>query len=204
VAKWEQREATLREDHGWRAKPGNVVFVANRGAVHFEVPREWVVEPIGTTPAIYDKAPPDDDCRLQLSVFPLPPGIDWTELPLAPMLEQVLADAPDDDDHDPTAQRGETTAFTKRGIEFAWTDTSFIDKTEQRPARSRTLIARANDVQILITFDFWEDDATRVLPVWNGVLRSLRLGEYVDDPLRGPRRPPWKDKGVGRPRRPRR
>ena len=203
MAKWDKRDIRLPEDHGWRARPGNVVFVANRGAVHFEIPREWVIEPIGSTPAIYDKKPPDDNCRLQLSVFPLPPGMDWSGLPLAEMLQAALDGRPDDPEEevDPTAERGEIVAYTKRGLEFAWTETRFIDKKEQRPALSRTLIARGNDVQILITFDIWEDDKARVLPVWDGVLRSLRLGEYVDDPLKGPRRQPWEDKGKGGPSR---
>jgi hypothetical protein len=203
VAKWTQHQATLQRDHGWRAKDGNVVFVADRGAVHSGIPRHWVIELNGGTPASYDRKPPYDECRLQLTVIRLPPRVDSSQLPPAPMLEEVLANPDDDPDHDPTAQRSEITTQNKCGIESAWTKTTFIDTTEHRPVRSHTLIARGNDVQIPITFDSWADDATRVLPVWKDVPRSLRLGEYIADPRRGPQRQSWVDRGIGLPRRPR-
>ena len=43
--KWRKRSFNLSENHRWKAKPGNKVFVINRGAVHFEHPGHWVVKP---------------------------------------------------------------------------------------------------------------------------------------------------------------
>jgi hypothetical protein len=37
----------------------------------------------------------------------------------------------------------------------------------------------------LITFDYWEDDTERVIPVWDMVLSSLVLGLYIADPRTG-------------------
>ena len=181
--KWTKRTMRMRDDHGWTAKPGNVVFVADRGAVIFEYPREWAFVPEGATAALYDKAPPDDECRLQMTLFHLPPGIDWSALPLGPMLADAVTGHVD-----PTATWGEIATEERPGLELAWTETRFVDKGEQRPARSRTCIARGGDVQCLITLDFWEDDAGRVVPVWDDVLETLRLGEKIADPTRGPRR----------------
>lgn len=183
MATWDKRSVRMRDDHTWRAKEGNQIFVIDRGAVRFEVPREWFFTPVGSTAALYDKAPPDDDARLQVSVFHLPPGVDWGALPLAPMLADALAGH-----DDPTAVRGPVDYDERDGQETAWLETTFIDKGEQRPARSRTCIARRNAVQCLITLDFWEDDAARVLPVWNDVLATLVLDEPVADPTAGPKR----------------
>jgi hypothetical protein len=58
------------------------VFVADRGAVKFDFPREWVIAPGDDSINLHDKAPPDDDCVLAVSYLRLPP-IDWSGLPLA-------------------------------------------------------------------------------------------------------------------------
>lgn len=62
-----------------------------------------------------------------------------------------------------------------------------VDEGEHCEARSRLGLARGNDLQCLITFDFWPEDAERHVPVWDAVLRSLRLGIRVEDPTRGRR-----------------
>ena len=36
--KWQKRRFNLSDKHRWKAKPGNKIFVINRGAVHFEHP----------------------------------------------------------------------------------------------------------------------------------------------------------------------
>ncbi len=183
MARWEDRQLQLRDDHGWRCKPGNMVFVANRGAVRFDYPMTWTIQPADDGAiAFYDQPPPADDCRLQLSVIQLPPGIDMSGLPLDEMLTDAIG--PPEAGHEQTPP-----ATIRRGaIELVWTETRYIDQGEQRPARSRNAIGRAGGVHCILTFDFWEDDAPRLLPVWDEVLRTLRLGEYIADPTRGPRR----------------
>jgi hypothetical protein len=37
----------------------------------------------------------------------------------------------------------------------------------------------------LFTMDFWLDDMDRFGPVWDEVIRSLRLGDMVKDPRTG-------------------
>jgi hypothetical protein len=36
--------------------------------------------------------------------------------------------------------------------------------------------------------DFWPEDAGRCNAVWRELVRSLRVGQYVADPRKGPRR----------------
>jgi len=66
-----------------------------------------------------------------------------------------------------------------------WTEHRFLDPVEKREAHSRIATARGWDVQVLITFDFWVDDAANMRPVWNEVLRSLQLGRTIEDPTKG-------------------
>ena len=58
--------------------PGYNIFVADRGAVRFDFPRDWIIEP-GENGSIkfHDKKPPDDDCTLQITVMYLPDGVDF-------------------------------------------------------------------------------------------------------------------------------
>lgn len=174
-------EHTLKPDHGWRCKPGYQIVVLNRGAVRFDIPKAWVVAP-GAPFTIHDKPEPDDDCRIQVSVFQFPPGIDWSALPL----DKLLADTMSGDDDPRNISRTEPVTIRRPGLEIAWLETLFLDPGENREACSRTCLARGSDVQPLITMDYWVDDATWTLPVWDELIRSLRLGQYVKDPTQGP------------------
>ena len=183
MERWDRQELRLRKHHGWKAKPGYQIFVADRGAVRFDIPQGWVVTPGEGAVKISDREPPDDTCAIQLSIFRLPPGIDWSGLPLA----QMLADATEggEEDKDVLA-RGEVVTVKRPDMELAWRETRFLDEKERREAISRSCVARGSNLQPLITFDFWVDDAPRLYPVWDELLRSLRLGDYVDDPTVGP------------------
>jgi hypothetical protein len=80
---------------------------------------------------------------------------------------------------------GDIVKVKRADLEAAWTETRFLDPHEHRKTCSRIAIGRAMNLQTLITFDFWEEDAARLAPVWDEVLRSVELGRYVDDPTRG-------------------
>lgn len=175
-AKWTSRVLKLNENHGWKAKPGHKIFVADRGAVRFDIPEDWIVEPGPDSIKFHDREPPDDDCLLQVSVIHLPPGIDWSEL----SLPRLLHDATTRDNRQ-TAQLGETHYLKRDNLELAWYEAWFFDPVGQREAHSRACLARGANVQPFITMDFWPEDAARFDPVWNEVLRSLTLGEYIAD-----------------------
>ncbi|MCC7022933.1 MAG: hypothetical protein IT338_08905 [Thermomicrobiales bacterium] len=215
----------LDENHGWRCKPGYRIFVADRGAVRFDVPQSWVVQPDAEGIKIYDQPPPDDNARIQLSIFFPPPVIAWDDLPLATMLNDALdgrggppagrdpdagpghrallrrdrtdpqASVREDDD---VISRDPITHVLRPNLEIVWTESRYVEKVEQREARSRHLFARGRgtppgeaqprDILPFVTMDFWPEDAPRCNAVWKELVRSLRIGEYVADPRRGPGR----------------
>lgn len=179
--KWTKRTHRLRADHGWRAKPGYQIFVANRGEVRFDFPVGWVMAPGEDAHiTIRDREPPDDDCLLQLSIWHLPPGVDWTGIPIARLLEESVHD----DSRAPTT-RGEMHYEKRADLELAWFEGRLVDPAENRDAISRACLARGGDILPFITMDLWVDDLERFGPVWDEVLRSLRLGDYVKDPRVG-------------------
>ena len=183
MPRWDKQDLQLQKNHGWKAKPGYSIFVADRGAVRFDIPQGWVVVPGDGPVKICDREPPNDNCALQLTIFRLPAGIDWSELPLAPMLADVTEH---DGDDKGVLAKGEVVSIVRPDMEIAWRETRFVDEAENREAISRSLVARGSNLQPLITFDFWVDDAPRLYPVWDELLRSLRLGDYVEDPTLGP------------------
>ena len=185
MAKGSKKSVQSKGFRGWKAKPGYKIFVADRGAVRFDFPAEWVFDPgtAGSPATFHDKQPPDDSCRLQMTLFRLPPGIDWTDLPLDRQLAEALAHG--DPGH---LSQGPIIGVDRPGLEIVWTEVRRIDEREQRESRSRHLLARGSNLQPFITLDFWPEDAERLEPVWDEVVRSLRLGQYVADPMHGPDR----------------
>jgi hypothetical protein len=181
MAKQNFKKSTLKmkPNHTWKAPDGYKIIVLDRGAVSFNIPEKWVLHKLDPV-EIYDKKPPKDDCRLNVSFWHLPPGVDWTGLPLSDLLSK--ATQPDDLD---ILERGQIVQHERDDLDMVWIETRFLDKTEKREAFSRSVTARGWNVQVLMTFDFWLSDAPRLIPVWNEVLRSLQLGRIIQDPTKG-------------------
>jgi hypothetical protein len=177
---WVKTTLDLKEDHNWKSQPGTRIFVAGRGALRFDVPEDWHFEPQENSFQFLDKKPPNDDCRLEASYNLLPVG-NWSELPLGSLLKQVV----EDDPRNPTKAVGEIIQLKRQTARIVWTEIEFIDPQEHRPAYSRIAIGLGSGVQCLITFDYWADDAERLIPVWDMVLSSLVLGLYIADPRTG-------------------
>jgi hypothetical protein len=182
-------EQRLNRDHGWRCKPGYQVVVLNRGDVRFDVPKTWVVsevpDPGGAHFTMFDKPEPDDDIRFQVSVQRLNPQIDWSGVQLDTVLAGALG-AQDDSEDRKTVSQTEPVLIKRPDLTIAWNETLFIDTRENREAYTRALLAHGSLVQAFMTLDYWLDDTRRALPAWDEILRSLRLGQYVKDPLQGP------------------
>jgi len=167
--KWIKTTVPLPPSHGWRCKPGNNLVIADRGAAAFEVPVGWVAKPDKDGLSISDKIPPADEARIMLTVFHLPPVQGgWRGLPL----EQVLQRGGEESDDAREVHRIE-----RPGLEIVWVErTDKPDPENGRMIRTRQLTARANLVQVLITFDVYRDQSDRFEPVWKDLLRSLRVG----------------------------
>lgn len=178
-SKWVKKTLKLKPGHGWSSKPGYNIFAADRGAVRFDFPETWLIRP-GDKGSIkfHDCPPPDDNCTLEMSIFYLP-EIDWSGLPLSLLVDEVTKN-----DKRGVISQGEIVTFRRPRAEVAWREVRFIDPNEHREAHSRIAVARWSNIQPLLTFDFWADDAPKLEPVWDEVMNSLVLGDYVEDPTR--------------------
>ena len=170
----------LKDDHTWKAPDGYKIVVIDRGLVSFNIPESWVVtdmEPF----TVRDAPVPDDKAGLQVTAFRLPPHIDMSGLPLAPMLLNATANPK-------TYQvlvRSELIRDPRSDIELVWLEDRFLDPKEKREAYSRNATARGFNVQVLITFSYWVEHQSWCTPIWEEALRSLQLGRVIADPLKG-------------------
>jgi hypothetical protein len=178
---WHKETLRLKEKHGWKAKPGYKIFVADQGALRFDVPQDWILD-LGTSSfKFYDLQPPDDNCTLEVSLIRLPP-IDWSGLPLSQLILQAVTD----DDGCGKIQEADVRKVDRPDLEMVWAETTFIDRIQHKKAHSRICLARGSNLQVLITFAFWAEDASKLSVTWDEVLRSMQLGVYVKDPTVGP------------------
>jgi len=181
VANWTRETLRLKARHGWKAKPGYKIFVADHGAVRFDVPEDWILD-FGTTSfKFYDAQPPDDNCTLEVSLIRLP-HTDWSGLPLSKLILDSLA-------REETGRRLQESDLRKADrwdLEMVWAEATFIDPNQHKKAHSRICLARGSNLHVLITFSFWAEDAPKLSIVWDEILRSLQLGVYVKDPTVGP------------------
>ncbi len=174
------KKLELKRNHAWKAKPGHAICVLDRGAVRFEFRRNWIVKQGRDSVQVHDCEPPDDNCVLGVSHFRVP--VDTSDVPLRELVTATAAG-----DQREIVEAKEAVEVQRDDLELAWVEIRYIDAETKREAFSRIAVGRGSGVHCLITFDFWADQATRFVPVWNEVLRSLVLGWYVEDPTIGPR-----------------
>ncbi len=179
MSNWEKKTLRFKPNHSWKAKPGYNIFLADRGAVRFHVPPDWHLEPNKNSTRFFDHAPPKDNCRLECSYLRIP-EIDWSGLPLSELFAVAFKD-----DKRQLTMNGAIVQPTREDLELAWAEYTFDDPHEQRPAFTRVCIARGSGIQTLITLDFWPEDADRLAPIWDEVMRTVELGKYVADPTKG-------------------
>lgn len=177
---WIKETLELKPDHRWEAPSGYKIFVGGRGAVRMNVPQDWVFEPQEKSFKFLDRKPPNDDCCLEVSFNHLPPN-DWKQFPLKPTLKKVM-----ENDTRNVIAIGEIVTIKRQTAQIMWAEIKFIDtQTEAREAFSRTCIGLGSNIQCLVTFDFWADQALQLTPIWDEVMRSLTLGLYIRDPKTG-------------------
>ena len=178
--KQDKHKERLPVDHQWTTAPGNKVFVADAGAMQFEIPRKWHMKP-GENDSIrfFDKKNEvDADVRLEVSLI-YTPNIDWSGLPL-PLLVEISALAGDSRG---ITGRGPFQELRRATLEAAWLEVDFIDPTENRSAHSLIGMARGPAAYALLTLDFWTEDGPRARRVWDSVIGSLKLDGTSRDRL---------------------
>jgi len=177
MERFEKTQLKLKEGHTWRCGPGYKICVLAEGALRFDVPRDWFSEPGETSLRIYDLTPPDDNCRLEVSLL-RHAQIDWSGLSLDQLIRNSIGARTCDEDLDIHRQQ-------RPGVEIAWVESSSMENGKQ--ARSRLAIVRGVNAHALFTLDFWATDAARFTPVWDEIMRSIDMGLKVDDPTVGVR-----------------
>ena len=200
--RWEKRTFNLPKNHGWTAKPGNKVFVANRGAVQFEIPQDWIVTP-GENGSIrfFDHEAEDDACmRLEVSVLRdavflgdepairdlrlahTRPVVDWSSLLLPDLLKNAIGR-----DDEGILGRGPIREARRRDLELVWQQLECMDPGENRKSFSRHCLARGPRNHAFVSLDFWPEDTGLANRVWNDMLASLKIGDYIEDPTKASR-----------------
>lgn len=175
-----EKKMTLKDNHTWKAPKGYKIMVIDRGAVSFNMPEKWIIhkfEPL----ELHDALPPNDNARISVSLLPMPPGIDWTGLPLDALLIQATRGV-----HKDSVSKSPVVKADRTDIELVSTQHLFIDPKEKREAYSWIAIARGFGVHVLISFDFWLTDLAKSEPIWKEMMRSLQLGRRIEDPTKGP------------------
>lgn len=178
-SKWLKETLELSDNHRWTSKEGYSVFVAGRGAVRLDVPKAWKFEPGEESFKFTDQDPPDDNCRLEVSYNHIP-NADWRDFPLKGMVKKIMRE-----DSRDVIELGDVVKLSRQTAHIVWGELKFLDSNENRDAYSRICVGIGSGIQCLITFDYWADDAERMIPVWDVVLESLTLGLYIRDPRTG-------------------
>jgi hypothetical protein len=75
----------------------------------------------------------------------------------------------------------------RNSLELAWPDYRFTDPESNREACSRLCFARGSGLYALVTFEFWQDDNEKFSPIWDHVMETLAIGEWILDPAAGTR-----------------
>ena len=177
--RWTSEYRQLAETHGWRVRPGNSMFVADRGAAMFEYPANWVIthDDKAEWIRISDVEPPRERMRIDVSIMRFPPNLS-TEA----TLEDMIADLADSGVGRQIISLGGIREGRRRGFELAWVEGDFIDSDENRKAHVRFCLARRGNLYAYITSDFYPEVAKPATKAWKGMLATLRVGERITDP----------------------
>ena len=178
----EPQRYKLKENHSWKAPAGFKIVVLDRGAVSFNIPEKWFVAKMEPTFEMHNAEPPHDDARLSVTFFRHPPGIDWTGLPVEPLLKRSMKDVNDTN----TLGTSAVTRLPRTDIEVVWAEQRFVDPVEKpRQAFTRVTLARGFNMHAILSFDYWVNQAAQFRPVWSEIVRSLQIGRVIADPTKG-------------------
>jgi hypothetical protein len=176
MAKWQKQTMKMAKNHVWKASPGYQILVLDRGAARIDIPQGWNVAPGEKCLEVRDKPQPDDRCLIQITVFPQMEHVDFSGLPLVSMFEQVTGG----DDEMDVISLSPINEERRKDLEIVWRETRYIDPEEKREACTRNCFARRVGIHVLISFSNWPEDVEEFTPAWEELLRSLRVGEFVD------------------------
>jgi hypothetical protein len=175
------RVTELSANHVWKAAPGCRILVIDGGAVRFDIPRDWVILPRANTVLLFDQSPPDTRYSLGLSWHRTP--LDMISVPLPYLLsEGVLTEMRR------VLERSEIQRIERPPLQLAWIQLRVFDESDQLESCTRMCVARSGCTQAVILLEFRPEDEIPVFSVWQTLLSTLAVGDYIADPTTGRRR----------------
>ncbi|HEY1339796.1 MAG TPA: hypothetical protein VGF59_19925 [Bryobacteraceae bacterium] len=172
------KKLRLKSNHTWKSRPGYSICVIDRGAVRFDYPSHWIVEPGEGAVHLHDQPPSVESCDLGVSIFRVPLEL-VRDLSLDETLHKTLGE-----EREPYRQ-SQVQRIDRLDVEIAWLEQFYVDADYKRDAKFRVALARG-DTLCLISMNYWLDRASQLEPVWEEVLRTLLLDVPINDPAAGP------------------
>ena len=158
----------LMPDHVWKAAPGCRILVIDGGAVRLDFPGDWIAFPTARHIALIDRLPP----ATRFTV-----GVSWRRLshamaavPLDYLLSEILIG-----EQREVIRRGDIHRTFRFPLEIAWIQLRLVEGCTRC-------------TQAVILFDFQPNDELAVFDVWETLLSTLVVGDYIQDHVRGRRR----------------
>lgn len=179
MKKQDWQRLAVGKHHHWRTREGYNIFVADQGTVRFNYPKDWLVHPSDDSIHFYDAKPPANRFTLGVSYIRLP-ALDWSRLPLASLVDEVA-----ENDERELLHADEVVEVQREDMEIAWVERKLIDPVGKRPINGRYGLARGSNIQVLLTLDYWPEDADQIRPIWDEILHSMLLGRTIDNPVQG-------------------
>lgn len=170
-----EERLVLNPDHGWTSEPGCQVFVADRGAVRFDFPRGWCIEP-GEQGAIrvQDRPSPDQSRSLQLTLNYLRDDLDWTGVTTSRIRDELVRrQSRKISRQDPIGQDA-----SRDGLQFSWSSPLSLDSG----GFFQVLVARKWNIQAIFRYEFTPAPDNSHESFWSILLKTVVLGDYVEDP----------------------
>jgi hypothetical protein len=171
----------LAPNHVWKAAPGCRILVVDNGGVRCDIPYEWIVYSPKRHVFVIDRFPPDSRCMVAISCRRVPPFVN--AIPMGWILQEWV-----NGEEREVLTRTDIVRFYRWPLEGAWLQIQVADASLQYQKMTRVCVARADQTQALIVFDFRAEDEPLIEGVWKTLLGTLAVGDYISDPTTGKRR----------------
>lgn len=180
MSSFRQERLELKENHGWTSEPDCQVFLADRGAVRFDFPKGWVIEPgDGGTIKIQNRESHGADCCLKMNLFYLREDLDWSGISVSRVLDEVLKKRNPGE----ILETAPTQRTNRDGLEMAWSGTRYRDRDRTREYWFRALVGRKWNIQPIFTYSYLEPPTPTIRGMWDILLKTLILGTTSKTPL---------------------
>jgi hypothetical protein len=165
----------LAPNHVWKAAPGCRILVVDNGGVRCDIPYEWIVYSPRRHVFVIDRFPPDNRSLLAISCKRMTPEV--MAFPLPSILREWV-----NGENRQVIECGEAIRFHRWPLEAAWLQLRVVGKC------TYVCAARADCTEALLVFDFHPEDERALAPVWQTLMETLAVGDYIADPTTGRKR----------------